>query len=146
MLEFYNILVEIRFTTSKTKLDIQYSKLGARVAERLKTEDLRKLGNIRENSNLDGLIAQCLVSFQKLRLCQQQLKNTQKQIPKFSSPFQFYWIIPFSSKYFVRHYRRFGLSEFRVISFHFSVKFFLVFNINYFTFSMMRTNSKGILL
>ena len=31
----YNILVPERFTTNKTKLDIQYRKLGIRVAERV---------------------------------------------------------------------------------------------------------------
>ena len=45
-MELYNVLVQIRLTKSKTKRDIQYSKLGigvaSRVAERLKTEDLRK--------------------------------------------------------------------------------------------------------
>ena len=50
ILELYNILVQIRFTTSKTKLD-NYSKLGIRVAsgvaERLKVQDLRRLGKIR---------------------------------------------------------------------------------------------------
>ena len=85
---------------------MQYSKLGIRVAsrvtERLKTQNLKKLGNIRKISDLGGHIAQCLVSFQKLRLCKQQFKNTQKQIPNFSFPVQFYWIIPFCSKYFVR--------------------------------------------
>ena len=39
--ELYNILVEISFTTSKTKLDVKYRKLGMRVtsqvAEQLKT-------------------------------------------------------------------------------------------------------------
>ena len=35
ILELYNILVKIRFTTSKTKLDIQHSKLGTRVASRV---------------------------------------------------------------------------------------------------------------
>ena len=42
---------------------------------------LRKLGNIRKISNLGGHIAQYLVSLQELRICEQQLKNTQKQIP-----------------------------------------------------------------
>ena len=82
ILEFYNILVQIQFTTSKTKLDIQYSKLVTRVAERLK--DLRKLENIR---NI-GQIAWCLVSLQEPRLSLQQLKNAQKQISNFSSPVQ----------------------------------------------------------
>ena len=42
ILELYSILVQVRFTTSKTKLDIYYSKLGIRVAERLKTREIRK--------------------------------------------------------------------------------------------------------
>ena len=40
-MELYNVLVQIRLTTSKTKRDIKYIKLGirvaSRVAERLKT-------------------------------------------------------------------------------------------------------------
>ena len=61
ILELYNILVQIRFTTSNKKLDIQYSELGIRVAsrnaERFKTQDFNKLGNIRKISNLGGQIA-----------------------------------------------------------------------------------------
>ena len=85
ILKLYNILVKIRFTTSKTKFDAQYSKLGtrvaSRVAERLETQDLRELGDIRKFLNLSGHIAQCLVSLHELRLYQWQLKITQKQIP-----------------------------------------------------------------
>ena len=80
ILELYNILVQSRFTTSKRKFDIQYSKLGIRVAsivvKRLKTQDLTKLRSIRKISNLGGHIVQCPVSLQELRLCEQQLKNT----------------------------------------------------------------------
>ena len=105
ILELYNILVQIRFTTSKRKLDIQYRKLGIRVALRvaewLNTQDLRKLGHVKKISNLGGDIAQCLVFLRELRLFEQQLKNTQKQIPKLFFPVQFYWITPFCSKYFV---------------------------------------------
>ena len=108
ILELYNILALIRYTTSKRKLDIQHSKLGVRVAsrdaEQLKTQDLRKLGNIRKISNLVGHIAQCLVSLQGFRLWKQQLKNKQKQIPNSPFPVQFYWLTPFCSKYFVRDY------------------------------------------
>ena len=47
ILEYYNILLDISFNTSKMKLDIQYSKHGigvtSRVTERLKTQDLMKL-------------------------------------------------------------------------------------------------------
>ena len=35
ILELYNILVQIQFTTSKRKLDIYYSKLGIQVASRV---------------------------------------------------------------------------------------------------------------
>ena len=49
---YYNVLVQIRFTTSKTKL-VYYNKHDIRVAERPKTSDLRKLGNLREISNLN---------------------------------------------------------------------------------------------
>ena len=34
ILELYSVLVQVRFTTSKTKLDVFYSKLGIRVASR----------------------------------------------------------------------------------------------------------------
>ena len=35
ILELYNTLVQIQFTTSKTKLDIKYSKFGIQVASDL---------------------------------------------------------------------------------------------------------------
>ena len=44
ILELYNILLQIQFTTSITKLDVQYSKLGIRVAPRV-AERLKILGN-----------------------------------------------------------------------------------------------------
>ena len=88
------------------KLDIWYCKLDIRVASRiakgLKKQDIKKLGNIRKVSNFGGHISQCLVSPKELRLCQQQLKNTQKQIPNFYFLVQFYWITPFCSKYLVQ--------------------------------------------
>ena len=34
ILELYNVLIQTRLTTSKTKRDIQYRKLGIRVASR----------------------------------------------------------------------------------------------------------------
>ena len=46
ILELYNVLVKIRLTTSKTKRDIQYSKLGirvtSRIAEQLGSQEIRK--------------------------------------------------------------------------------------------------------
>ena len=62
ILELYNVLVQIIFTTSKTKRDIQYSKLSiwvaSRVAELLKIQNLRKQGNFRKNLYLTGSITQ----------------------------------------------------------------------------------------
>ena len=46
ILELYNVLVKVRFATSKTKHDIYYNKPGIRVASRV-AERLWKLGNIR---------------------------------------------------------------------------------------------------
>ena len=61
ILELHNILVQVRFATSKTKLDIKYNKLrlkvASQVAARLKTYDLKKLGYFRNISNLGGDIA-----------------------------------------------------------------------------------------
>ena len=58
ILEIYNISIQVRLTTSKTKLDIQYSKLCIRVdsgvAKQLKTEYLRKLGKNKKISNFHG--------------------------------------------------------------------------------------------
>ena len=70
ILELYNVLVQIRVATSKMKIDIWYNKLGTRVASRvtkqLKTQDLRKLGNIGKISNLGRGIAQCPVSLTEI--------------------------------------------------------------------------------
>ena len=52
ILKLYNVVVQVRFATSNTKLDIQYNKLGirvaSRVAERLKTQDLKNLESVRK--------------------------------------------------------------------------------------------------
>ena len=54
--ELYNILVQFRFTKSKTKLNIKYRKLSirvaSRVAERLKTQDLKGNQKILEKSQI----------------------------------------------------------------------------------------------
>ena len=42
ILKLYNVLIHARLSASKMKRDIQYRKLGIRVAERLKSQDLRK--------------------------------------------------------------------------------------------------------
>ena len=57
--------------------------------QRLKTQDLRKYGNVRKISNLGGDLVSSLPS-RNLTLTV-AVKNTQKQISNFSCPVQFYW-------------------------------------------------------
>ena len=89
-MELCNIIAIVRFATRKTELSILYNKVGipvaSQVSERLKTEDLRKLGNIRKISNLG----------REIKLATGVRKSTQKLISKFSNPIQFDWI-----RYFV---------------------------------------------
>ena len=73
---------------------------------------LRKLEKIRKTSYLGGHIAQCPVSLQEPRLCQQQLKNVQKYIPNVPLLVQFYWITPFCFKYFVPNCSNVVFSDF----------------------------------
>ena len=44
ILELYNVLVQIQFTTSKAKRGMQHSKLDIRVASRV-AEQMKLLGN-----------------------------------------------------------------------------------------------------
>lgn len=46
------MLVQLLFTITKAKLDLEFKKLYTRVAEHLKTYNLRKQGIIREISKL----------------------------------------------------------------------------------------------
>ena len=45
ILELYNVLIQTRLTTSKTKRDIQYRKLGIQVASRVAERLTNILGN-----------------------------------------------------------------------------------------------------
>ena len=123
--ELHNISVQLRFTTSKTKLYIQYSKLGiqvaSRVAERLETyphgiftdgggpcpHKKKGLGSqeIRKyQKNLKFEWRQRLapsLSTRKLTLAT-AVKNQAKIDIKLFFPVQYYWISLFCSKYFVR--------------------------------------------
>ena len=60
-MEFYSVLVQVWFATTKTELDISHKKLCigvvSGVAERLKAKDLRKLENPTKLSNLHEDIA-----------------------------------------------------------------------------------------
>ena len=80
----FKAFLQVRCATSKTKLDTQYNKFKfgirvvSRVDKRLKTQDLRNLGNIRQISNLGGGIGQYPVSLTEMKLWQQQLKKDTK--------------------------------------------------------------------
>ena len=63
ILELYNISLQLLLTTSKSKLCIGNV---SPVAERLKTQNLRKFVNIGKMSNLGGHIGQYPVSFQQV--------------------------------------------------------------------------------
>ena len=77
--ELYNVLVQVRFTTSKTKLEIQYDKLDIRVVsrvnEQLNIEDLRKIANISKISKYAGARAECPVFAPEIKCWQQQSKK-----------------------------------------------------------------------
>ena len=74
ILKLYHVLVQFWFTTSKVNLDIQFNKFGRRVtsqfAKQLKTQNLKKLGQITKISNLDGAIVQCPVFPSEIKIWQ----------------------------------------------------------------------------
>ena len=86
ILELYNVLMQIRLTTSKMKRDIQYSKLGirvaSRVAERLKTLLEKSQFQVERQPSAQS-------PSQKLNFGTSSSKNTQQQISNFSCPVQF---------------------------------------------------------
>ena len=98
--------MQTRLGTSETKRDNQLRKLGipvvSRVVKRLKTEDLRKSGNLNKTSNLGGDIVQWPVLLAQIQLWQQQSKNMPKQISNFSCSVRFYQISQFCSKHFAQ--------------------------------------------
>ena len=66
-------MFQYRFATSKTKLDIQYNKLGIRVVSLVAKQfkdfgDIRTLKNIRKITNLAGDLASWQVSFPEIKL------------------------------------------------------------------------------
>ena len=100
ILELYNILIKVRFTIKKRKLDIYtITNLLYEMPNDLR---LRILGDQKILEKTQIWINTCPVSLQQIRLWQQQLKNRQKQISNFSFPIQFYWISLFYNEYFVR--------------------------------------------
>ena len=81
------------FAKMKARLDFQQNKLCIQFksgfAERLTTQDLRKLGKFRKISKPVEDRVQCPVSPPKTRPWSQQLKFTMRQISRDFDPFQF---------------------------------------------------------
>ena len=68
IMELYNVLIQVRFTTSKAKLVIKLDiRVASQFAKRLKTQGLRKVGCL-IISNLGGDIASCQVSLPQIKL------------------------------------------------------------------------------
>ena len=78
-----------------------YIRVVSRVAERLKAQDLKKLGKFRIMSKLHGSITQCPVFLPKIKFCQYQQK-TSKQKLNFSRSALFHMKTRVFLKYFVR--------------------------------------------
>ena len=96
-----------RFTSPSGKYNpMAFSPMGGLSAhtrkkkkkKRVKSQDLRKLGNYRKILNL----VECPASLQEIKLWQQQLKNTLAQVLNFSCSVQFYWIFLLCSKHFIQ--------------------------------------------
>ena len=92
ILELYNVLAQIRFPTSKTKIDIEFNKPGIQVALRnsvqQKTLDLRKL-EILEKFQIEWRLSLVPSHFQKLDFgnCKQKACRN-GNLSKLSSPVQ----------------------------------------------------------
>ena len=104
VLELFNVLAKFPFNTSKVGNNIQHSKdtiqVVSRFAQQIKTQNLRKLGNIGKRSKLGGDRTQCPVFPPEIRLLQQQSKIMQKYLSKFSVPLHFRLICLLCSKQF----------------------------------------------
>ena len=65
ILRLFDVLTNFPFTKSETMHNYYLKTRNIRVAERLKIQDLRKLGNIRKVSKPHRMIAQCPVFLSK---------------------------------------------------------------------------------
>ena len=69
ILRLFDVLINFTFTTSETMRDYYlqtwYIRVASRVVERLMTQDLRKLENIKKVSKPQRMIASCPVSLPK---------------------------------------------------------------------------------
>ena len=76
--------------------DIYYSKLGVQVAERLKTYDFKKQGNIRKISNL-GDAQPTALSPPPKKLNPTALQTPRRGLPDETKPWPTSYLIPFTS-------------------------------------------------
>ena len=79
----------------------KYVRVASPVAERIKTQDLRRLGNNRKVSKRHRMIDQCPVFLSKRKFCQRQEKCPEKQQLKFACVTLFHMKTRVSLKYFI---------------------------------------------
>ena len=84
----FHFLVQVFFTTSETELDYYHQKVSVRVAsriaERLKTQDLRKLGNLRKIPEILGIDGEYPTVQLKSKFGRFVVKNCKKSAVKHS--------------------------------------------------------------
>ena len=105
ILTLFNVLQSFPFTTceamSSYYLLTWYIQIASRVAEQLKTQDLRKLGNIRKVPKLQRMKGQCPGTLTKDKVRQHQKKSPEKQQLNFSGSVLFFMKTRASLKYVV---------------------------------------------
>ena len=83
-----HFLVQVFFTTSETELDYYHQKVSVRVAsriaERLKTQDLRKLGNLKKIPEILGIDGEYPTVQPKSKFGRFVVKNCKKSAVKHS--------------------------------------------------------------
>ena len=95
------VLQNFLLTTSEAMGGYYLSTWCIRVAARLKTQDLRKLGNIRKVSKLQKMKAQLRGTLTKDKLSQHQKKSRKKQQLNFCGSVLFFMKTRASLKYFL---------------------------------------------
>ena len=80
----FHFLAQFVFTTSETELDYYHQKVNARVAARLKTEDLRKLGSFKKIPEMFGFNSEYPAVHPKVKFWGFLLKKCKKSAVKHS--------------------------------------------------------------
>ena len=105
-MRLFNVLANFLFTKSETIRDYYlwtwHIRVASWVAERVRTQDLRRLGNIRKALKLHRIIAQCPVSPLKWKFCWYYQKTFKNQKLNFSRSALLYTKTRVGVKYHVK--------------------------------------------